>query len=57
MSFEIENGVLEKCIPESGETEVVIPDGVTSIGAWAFAVSLRIERCWRTSPRPPFRKP
>ena len=32
MSFEIENGVLEKCIPESGETEVVIPDGVTSIG-------------------------
>ena len=36
MSFEIENGILKKYIPESGETEVVIPDGVTRIGKLAF---------------------
>lgn len=35
MGFEIENGVLEKYIDE-GETEVVIPDEVTSIGDYAF---------------------
>lgn len=36
MSFEIENGILKEYIPESGETEVVIPDGVTRIGKLAF---------------------
>ena len=43
MSFEIENGILEKYIPESGETEVVIPDGVTGIDAWAFADCRELE--------------
>ena len=37
MSFEIENGVLKKYEAENGETEVVIPDSVTTIGDWAFA--------------------
>ena len=36
MGFKIENGVLEKYTEERGVTEVVIPDGVTSIGYWAF---------------------
>ena len=36
MGFEIENGVLKKYTEERGVTEVVIPDGVTSIGNWAF---------------------
>ncbi len=36
MGFEIENGVLKKYTEEPGVTEVVIPDGVTSIGNWAF---------------------
>lgn len=36
MAFEIENGVLKKYIPEDGETAVVIPEGVTRIGAGAF---------------------
>lgn len=36
MSFEIENGVLKRYIPEDNETEVVIPDTVTSIGEKAF---------------------
>lgn len=36
MAFEIENGVLVKYIPEDGETEVVIPEGVTRIGEGAF---------------------
>ncbi len=36
MAFEIEHGILEKYIPEKGETKVVIPEGVTSIGASAF---------------------
>lgn len=34
MSLIIENGILEEYIPP--ETDVVIPDGVTSIGNWAF---------------------
>lgn len=34
MSFIIKNGVLEEYIPP--ETDVVIPDSVTSIGKWAF---------------------
>lgn len=37
MGFQIENGVLKKYIKERGVTEVVIPDGVTSIGDYAFA--------------------
>ena len=36
MKFEIENGVLKKCIPEDGETEAVIPSDVKSIGQLAF---------------------
>ncbi len=36
MSFEIENGVLIKYYEEPGVTDVVIPDGVTSIGDRAF---------------------
>lgn len=32
MAFTIENGVLTKYIPEDGETEIVIPKGVTVIG-------------------------
>ncbi len=36
MRFEIENGVLKKYYEEEGETKVVIPDGVTSIGDYAF---------------------
>lgn len=36
MGFKIENGVLEKYTEESGVTEVVIPEGVTSIGESAF---------------------
>lgn len=36
MGFKIENGVLEKYTEECGVTDVVIPDGVTSIGYWAF---------------------
>ncbi len=36
MGFEIENGVLTKYTEEPGVTEVVIPEGVTSIGAEAF---------------------
>jgi hypothetical protein len=37
MSFRIENGVLENYTEEDGVTEVVIPDGVTSIGNIAFS--------------------
>jgi hypothetical protein len=36
VSFEIENGVLKKYTEEDGVTEVVIPEGVTSIGDSAF---------------------
>ena len=36
MGFTIENGVLKDYIEETGVTEVVIPDGVTSIGDLAF---------------------
>ena len=36
MGFEIENGVLKKYTEEQDVTEVVIPDGVTSIGERAF---------------------
>ena len=36
MAFEIENGVLKKCILENGETEVIIPEGVTEVYYSAF---------------------
>ena len=36
MGFQIENSVLKKYAKESGVTEVVIPDSVTSIGNSAF---------------------
>ncbi len=36
IEFEIENGVLKEYNAEDGVTEVVIPDGVTSIGVDAF---------------------
>ena len=36
MSFQIENGLLIKYHPENGETDIVIPDGVTTIGRCAF---------------------
>lgn len=29
--FEIVNGVLKKCLPDKGETEIIIPDGVNRI--------------------------
>ena len=31
MAFEIKKDVLKKYIPEAGETEIVIPEGVTEI--------------------------
>ena len=34
MDFRIENGVLEKYMGNGGD--VVIPEGVKSIGSWAF---------------------
>ena len=36
MGFKINNGVLEKYTEEPGITEVIIPEGVTSIGESAF---------------------
>ena len=36
MKFSIDNGVLVGCKVENGETEAIIPDGVTSIGNEAF---------------------
>ena len=42
MGFQIEDGVLKKYTEEDGVTEVVIPDGVTSIGDWAFAYCERL---------------
>lgn len=37
MGFEIEDGVLVKYIHEKGDTEITVPDGVTSIGNRAFS--------------------
>ena len=36
MEFKIQDGVLQSCIPYMGESEAVIPEGVTSIGKEAF---------------------
>ena len=36
MAFEIENGILTGYIEEEGVSEIVIPDGVTEIGDYAF---------------------
>lgn len=36
MKFVIKRGVLKKCKVQNGETEAIIPDGVTSIGNEAF---------------------
>lgn len=36
MEFEIQDGVLQKCRLNTGETEAVIPEGVISIGKEAF---------------------
>ena len=36
MGFQIENGVLKEYTKEPGVTDVVIPEGVTRIGNWAF---------------------
>ena len=36
MGFKINNGVLEEYTEEPGITEVIIPEGVTSIGESAF---------------------
>ena len=36
MKFVIDNGVLKKCEVQNGETEAIIPDGVTIIGYKAF---------------------
>ena len=36
MAFEIKKNVLKQYIPEPGQTEVVIPEGVDTIGTKAF---------------------
>ena len=36
MKFVIKRGVLKKCEVEKGETEAIIPDGVTSIKLVTF---------------------
>ena len=36
MAFEIENGVFKKYIPEDGNTEIIIPEGVTELSDDAF---------------------
>ena len=42
MGFQIENGVLTKYTEEPGVTDVVIPEGVTSIGSEAFCKCHRL---------------
>lgn len=50
MGFQIEDGVLKKYTEEDGVTEVVIPDGVTSIGDWAFSYCESLSnKYWRRS--------
>ena len=36
MSFEIENGILKRYIPEQNITEVIIPDNINVIGSFSF---------------------
>lgn len=36
MSFNINGGILIKYKEEDNITDITIPDGVTSIGEWAF---------------------
>ncbi len=44
MGYLIENGVLTKYYEEDGITEVQVPEGVTSIGEYAFLDSSRLQR-------------
>ena len=43
MEFEIQDGVLQKCRLNIGETEAVIPKGVKSIGEKAFSYCSRLQ--------------
>ena len=36
MKFVIKSGILKRCEVQKGETEAIIPDGVTVIGDHAF---------------------
>ena len=40
MKFEIRNSVLMNCWPKNGETEAVIPEGVTRIDERAFNIAV-----------------
>ena len=44
MKFEIRNGVLLKCYPKNGETEAIIPEGVTRIDKVAFQYCDQLKR-------------
>ena len=43
MSFEIKDGVLERYCEEAGLKSIAIPEGVKSIGNWAFAYCSALE--------------
>ena len=36
MAFEVKKNILKKYIPEAGQTDVVLPEGVDTIGTKAF---------------------
>lgn len=50
MSFKIKKGVLTKYIPENDETEVIIPNGVKSIGFCAFGETQWLENKRKENP-------